>query len=69
MQILLVGINHKTADIAVRERLAFDDALSCQALQALKAEHPEGEFVLLSTCNRVECYAALPDGPEPEVRR
>jgi len=69
MQIILVGINHKTAAIGIREQLAFDPAASVQALQVLKTECPSGEFVLLSTCNRVECYAAVPpsDGPNPEA--
>jgi glutamyl-tRNA reductase len=72
MQIILVGINHKTAAIGIREQLAFDPAASVEALQALKTDNPSGEFVLLSTCNRVECYAAVPPGgPDPEalVRR
>jgi glutamyl-tRNA reductase len=68
MQIILVGINHKTAAIGIREQLAFDPAASVQALQVLKTDNPPGEFVLLSTCNRVECYAAVPPGgPDPEA--
>jgi glutamyl-tRNA reductase len=69
MQIILAGINHKTAAIGIREQLAFDPAASAEALKALKTEYPSGEFVLLSTCNRVECYAAAPpsDGPDPEA--
>jgi len=59
MQILLVGINHKTAPVQVRERLAYDQQLVKEALQSLKNDYPGGEFVLLSTCNRVECYAAV----------
>jgi glutamyl-tRNA reductase len=58
MQIVLVGINHKTAGIDIRERAAFDAAAARQALDAIKTAWPAGEFVLLSTCNRVECYAA-----------
>ena len=68
MQIVLVGINHKTAAIAIREQLALDAQSSAEALRALRTEYPAGEFVLLSTCNRVECYAAVPlsAGPDPE---
>lgn len=66
MRILLVGINHKTAGVAIRERLAFDAQSSIEALHALKSEFPSAEFVLLSTCNRVECYAAVPVGANPE---
>jgi len=68
MQIILVGINHKTAAIGIREQLAFDPAASAEAMGALKTDNPSGEFVLLSTCNRVECYAAVsPGGPDPEA--
>ena len=69
MQIILVGINHKTAAIDIREQLAFDPPTEALALQTLKTEYPSGEFVLLSTCNRVECYAAVPlsAGPDPEA--
>ncbi len=69
MRIFLIGINHKTAGVAIREQLAFDAQSSSNALLALKTEFPSGEFVLLSTCNRVECYAAVPIGasPDPET--
>jgi glutamyl-tRNA reductase len=53
-------MNHKTASVAIRERLAFDTQASLDALQKFKAAYPECEFVLLSTCNRVECYVAAP---------
>jgi glutamyl-tRNA reductase len=59
MQIILIGINHKTAPVEVRERLACDKQLVCEALEQLKATYPSCEFVILSTCNRVECYAAV----------
>ncbi|MFZ9023605.1 MAG: glutamyl-tRNA reductase, partial [Anaerohalosphaeraceae bacterium] len=59
MQIILIGINHKTAPVEVRERLACDKQLVCEALEQLKAKYPSCEFVILSTCNRVECYAAV----------
>lgn len=67
MQIILVGINHKTASVDVRQQLAFDTPLVGRALRQLKADFPDGEFVLLSTCNRVECYAAVSkdSGPGP----
>lgn len=55
MAIVVVGLNHTTAPVAVREQLAF----SATALEAA-LEHfrpPEvGELVILSTCNRVEFY-------------
>lgn len=68
MQIVLVGINHKTAPVGIRERLAFDMQQASEALGKLKSDYPNSEFVLLSTCNRVECYAAVDKeaGPGPE---
>lgn len=66
MQIILAGINHKTASVDVRQRLACDTQLVTAALQKLKSDFPSCEFVLLSTCNRVECYAAVEGaGPSP----
>lgn len=59
MEIAVVGINHKTALVDIRERLAFDAESTVLALKLLKDRFTEGEFVLLSTCNRVEIYCAL----------
>lgn len=59
MQIILIGINHKTAAVDVRERLACTAEQVCGALTQLKAIYPDAEFALLSTCNRVECYAVV----------
>lgn len=58
MKILAVGLNHKTAAIDIRERLAFDSDKTLDALRELKNKFSEAEFVLLSTCNRVELYCA-----------
>jgi glutamyl-tRNA reductase len=68
MKIIIVGLNHKTAPVDVRERLAFSEERSTQALYALKEHFAVGEFVILSTCNRVELYSAVPadGGPSPE---
>jgi glutamyl-tRNA reductase len=60
MIILCVGLNHQTAPLGWRERLAFDRPAASRALALLKARHDDAEFVLLSTCNRVEIYAAAP---------
>jgi len=68
MQINLVGLNHKTACVDVRQRLAFDSLSAVDALKELKRRYPKCEFVLLSTCNRVEVYfaASKADGPGHE---
>lgn len=58
MRILCVGINHKTADVAVRERLAFDAGSARHALGRLAEAWPDAEFLIVSTCNRTELYAA-----------
>jgi glutamyl-tRNA reductase len=59
MDVLLIGLNHKSAPIEVREQLAFDQPSCAQALEHLKHKYPDGEFILLSTCNRVELYIAM----------
>ncbi|HEX40648.1 MAG TPA: glutamyl-tRNA reductase [Phycisphaerales bacterium] len=58
MKILLVGLNHKSAPVEVREKLAFDAPSTAGALGRLKERFADAEFVLLSTCNRVELYCA-----------
>jgi len=58
MKILVVGLNHKSAPLEIRERLACDAADTVKALRQLKSSYREAEFVLLSTCNRVELYCA-----------
>ncbi len=58
MNILTIGLNHKSAPIDIRERLAFDTAETVKALGQLKSNFPRSEFILLSTCNRVEFYIA-----------
>jgi glutamyl-tRNA reductase len=58
MKIVVLGLNHKTASVEVREKLAFDAEAASRALCELKKRFPQAEFVLLSTCNRVELYCA-----------
>src|SRR5207244_2407920 len=64
----LLGLNHSTAPLALRERLAFSADDRRMALMALRAKWPESEAILLSTCNRVELYVARPlhGHPRPE---
>jgi len=56
MEILVAGLNHKSASIDIREGLAFDSLHVTAALKMLKDRFEEAEFALLSTCNRVELY-------------
>jgi glutamyl-tRNA reductase len=56
MSILTIGLNHRTAPVAVRERFAFGEARVPAVLQTLRETGLAGEAVILSTCNRVEMY-------------
>jgi glutamyl-tRNA reductase len=54
----ILGINHKTAPVALREKVAFNEDRLVAALHALRQEHGVAEVVILSTCNRTELYWA-----------
>jgi glutamyl-tRNA reductase len=58
MSIVLVGINHKTAPVEVRERLAFSDESCARGLAALVDGEVVREGLIVSTCNRVEVLAS-----------
>jgi len=64
MKILIVGLNHKTAEIEIREKVAFDGDKLGDALDALKGLSQLKENMILSTCNRVEVYANVRDAVE-----
>ena len=55
-RLLLLGLNHTTAPLEVRERLAFNPQQRIDALAQFKEKFEQCEMVLLSTCNRVEFY-------------
>jgi glutamyl-tRNA reductase len=57
----MVGCDHRHSSLAVRERLAFTPDQTVDALAAWRVKHPQSEAVLLSTCHRVELYAAAED--------
>ena len=57
-RLLLLGLSHTTAPLEVRERLAFDARQRQEALSRFRERFASCELVLLSTCNRVELYAA-----------
>ena len=57
--IILLGMNHKTASVDIRECIAFTADETDQALVILR-DHPSvGESVLFSTCNRIELLMAV----------
>ena len=61
MGIIVVGLSHKTAPIEVREKLNFPEATVPDALRKLMSYEGVRESLILSTCNRVEIYASVPD--------
>ncbi len=56
MTILVVGINHKTASVKLREKIAFVDNSINIALQQISQQQLAESAVILSTCNRTEIY-------------
>ena len=56
MPLLLVGINHSTANIALREKIAFPPEIVGKALSQVFALEEVEEVVIVSTCNRTELY-------------
>ena len=58
MPIVLIGLSHRTSRVELRERFAFAEACIPASLQLLRDSGVASEAVILSTCNRVEIYAA-----------
>jgi glutamyl-tRNA reductase len=58
MAVNVLGINHKTAPVALREKVAFSEDRLLAALRTLRQETGVAEVVILSTCNRTEVYWA-----------
>jgi glutamyl-tRNA reductase len=56
MAVNVLGLNHKTAPVALREKVAFNEDRLVAALRALQQQHGVAEVVILSTCNRTELY-------------
>jgi len=61
MSLLVLGINHQTAPVGLRERVAFGSDAMPRALAELRALPSVREVALLSTCNRTELYALADD--------
>ena len=59
--IILIGLNHKTASVDVRECIAFSAEETERALPQLQAHPAIGESVLFSTCNRIELLMTADD--------
>jgi glutamyl-tRNA reductase len=59
-EIFIVGLNHRSAPIEVRESVAFEKSQITEALGRLRSISGVRESVILTTCNRVEVVAAAP---------
>ena len=64
MALHVLGINHQTAPVSLRETVAFAPDALPRALASLRAQAGVQEAVLLSTCNRTEIYARSDNGPD-----
>lgn len=64
MALIALGLNHQTAPVALRERVAFPADATLPALAALSAEPGVREAAILSTCNRTELYCTVESGAE-----
>jgi glutamyl-tRNA reductase len=61
MEIVLVGLNHRTAPVEVRERVSFTSEQARRAAEELRARGILEETLVLSTCNRSEVYGVPPE--------
>ncbi|MEO6036204.1 MAG: glutamyl-tRNA reductase [Verrucomicrobiota bacterium] len=58
MPIVVIGLSHRSSPVTVRERFAFAETVIPDALKKIREKGLADEAVILSTCNRVEIYAA-----------
>jgi glutamyl-tRNA reductase len=61
MKIFVAGLNHNTADVEVREKVAFNGPRLEEGLKRFRGLPEVEEAIILSTCNRVELYAHVKD--------
>ncbi len=62
MNFFLIGVNHKTAPVEVRERFAIPEARLPEAVRQLASYKGVDEAMIVSTCNRVEMIAKSVNG-------
>lgn len=62
MKLQMIGCSHHDAAVEFRERVAFSGDQVGSALDEFRRRFPNGELVLLSTCNRTELYTTADDG-------
>ncbi|MCZ6829875.1 MAG: glutamyl-tRNA reductase, partial [Gammaproteobacteria bacterium] len=69
MSLAVVGINHRSAPVAIREQVAYAAADLPAALQGL-CRHPAiKESLIVSTCNRTELYCSIDEGAADQVAK
>lgn len=61
MELVLVGLNYRTAPVEVREKVSFSHEQALQAAEELRSEKILEETLVLSTCNRSEVYGVNPN--------
>src|SRR6202451_1832412 len=61
MEIVLVGLNHRTASVEVRERVSYTAEQARRAADELRSRGILQETLVLSTCNRSEVYGVPPE--------
>lgn len=64
MSVVVIGLSHRSAPVELRERFAFAGEKVPGALKALRESGLASEATILSTCNRVEIYAATSLAPD-----
>jgi glutamyl-tRNA reductase len=67
VEIVLVGLNHRTAPVELRERVSFTPEEARQASEELRARGVLSETLVLSTCNRSELYGVPPESATDSV--
>ncbi|HEY1924489.1 MAG TPA: glutamyl-tRNA reductase, partial [Candidatus Acidoferrum sp.] len=68
MEIVLVGLNHRTAPVEVRERVSFTAEQSRRAADELRSRGILEETLVLSTCNRSEVYGVPPESMHDSLK-
>ncbi len=66
MSVVVIGLSHRSAPVELRERFAFPESNIPDALKQLRESGLITEGVVLSTCNRVEIYAATALAPDDQ---
>src|SRR5579863_2389060 len=69
MEIVLLGVNHRTAPVELRERVAFSTEKAKRASEELRSHGLLAETLVLSTCNRSELYGVPPEFSSETLER